>query len=154
MYAYELYEQTKSAILDVYRQKGKDIIYNGGHNLYNQLKNIEGFSQTDAYATVIGGFACVACNDGKISYDEYEALSKLFGNPMSYDEFFDLMSRYNKQDKRDRTVALFNRINSPEVAHMFIMFCISASIVDGNINTNEEMFCTSLCEVYLNRFFR
>ena len=94
-----------------------------------------------------------AINDGKISYDELAAYNSISNaQKADYNTFFNVMSKYNKQQHRDYTVQLFNRM-SESSAYSFLNFCIAVCIVDGNVAYNEESFCTSLCEVYLNRFY-
>lgn len=152
MYAWQLYEKIKDAALKAYAADGNAYMLGLGNTLYNKLKD-QGFTKEQAMSTVFGAFACVACNDGKISYAEHESFKKMIGDPsLSYDDFFDVMSKYNRQESRNQTVDSFNAINNPTTALDFIKLCVMVSVVDGSIHTNEEMFCTSLCEVYLNRF--
>lgn len=152
MYAYQLFEKIKNQALAAYRESNNKIMYFAGCNLFSQMRE-EGFSKEESCQAVIGGFACVACNDGKVSRDEFNAYVTMTGdNSLDYDTFFNIMSKYNKQQYRDNTVRLFNRIRNAETAHSFLSLCIGASIVDGRIAEAEETFCTSLCEVFLNRF--
>jgi hypothetical protein len=152
MYAYQLFDKILSEAKSYYAQMGNKIIYNSANNLFGKLRN-EGFSQDDAWRAVAGGFACVAYNDGKISYDELAAYNSISNaQKADYNTFFNVMSKYNKQQHRDYTVQLFNRM-SESSAYSFLNFCIAVCIVDGNVAYNEESFCTSLCEVYLNRFY-
>jgi len=151
MYAYQLFDKIVGEAKKYYAQMGNKIIYNSANNLFAKLRN-EGFSSDDAWRAVAGGFACVACNDGKVSYDELAAYNSLSNSQKAdYDTFFNVMSKYNKQAHRDYTVELFNRM-SEDSAYSFLHLCIAVCIVDGNVAYNEESFCTSLCEVYLNRF--
>lgn len=153
MYAYELFEQIKAQAISHKNNAGRNALYNIFQNLYNALKNIEYFSSDDTFEAVFGAFACVAANDGKLSYDEYEALivaAEL--DNFTYDMFFTLISKFNKQEHRNRTIQLFDRIRHGDVAKKFIDFCVMVAVLDGNVALNEELFCESLCEAYLNRF--
>ena len=151
MYAYQLFDKILAEAKKYHAQIGNKIVANSGNNLYNKLRN-EGFSSDDAWRAVAGAFACVSCNDGKLSYDELYAYNAMTGNdPIGYSTFFNVMNKYNKQEHRDYTVALFNRM-SQSCAYTFLNFCIAICIVDGNVAYREESFCTSLCQVYLERF--
>lgn len=153
MYAYELFEQIKAQAISYKNSAGKNALYNIFQNLYNALIHVERFSQDDTYDAVFGAFACVAANDGRLSYDEYEALITAAElDNFTYDMFFTLISRFNKQEHRNRTIQLFDRIRHGDVAKKFIDFCIMVAVLDGNVVLNEELFCESLCEAYLNRF--
>lgn len=152
MYAYELFEQIKAQAIQHKNNVGKNALYNIFSNLYGGLRNTEGFSTNDAFCAVIGAFACVAANDGKLSYDEYQALNIASELNITYDEFFDLIAKFNKQEHRNRTIQLFDRITTREVAKRFVDYCVMVAVLDGNVALNEELFCESLCESYINRF--
>lgn len=152
MYAWQLYEKIKDAALKAFAEGGNDYMYGLGSTLYNELKN-EGFSSDQAMSTVFGAFACVACNDGKVSYAEHESFKTMISNSdVSYDDFFDVMSKYNRQEFRDQTAKTFASLRNQSTVLVFLKLCIMVAVVDGSIHRNEELFCTSLCESYLNRF--
>lgn len=152
MYAWQLFETIKKGALEVSDSERNDCIASLGNDLYRALRGCEDFSEDDAIATVYGAFACVACNDGKISYDEYLAFKGMASKDLTYDDFFKVMTYLNRQQQRDATANNFNRISHQEVAKLFIDFCIIVCVADGSIHLDEELFCTSLCEVFLNRF--
>lgn len=156
MYACELFETIKEQAIGHKKKVGDKALHNIFSNLFTSLREVESFSQEDACAAVLGAFACVAANDGRISMAEYEHFKN--ANPTfqqySYDDFFNIMAKYNKQEHRDRTAAYFNRLQTEEVARKFIGFCVMVAVVDGNVALNEELFCESLCEIYLNRFIK
>lgn len=156
MYAWELYEKIKQTATDNCLKVGKlKTMENIFTNTFNQLIDAEYFSRQEAMRLVIGAFACVACNDGKISRDEYAAFKNAVGeNDFTYDDFFNLMSQYNRQTNRENTINLFNSLKNYDSAIMFISLCVTTAMQDGFIHENEEFFCTSLCEVFLNRFER
>jgi hypothetical protein len=153
MYAYQLFEQLKEQSQSAYNKLGNNAVGNLAENLFYDLCDI-GFGDKNAVELIYGGFACVACNDGKVSYDEFRAFATFLKNDPSfnYDKFFDIMSMFNKQQRRDRTIDLFNSINDADIALSFVLLCVVTCIVDNRLHENEEAFCTSLCEVYLNRF--
>ena len=153
MYPYQLFDHIKGEVQKYYQQSGNKIIENLANNLFGKMRN-EGFTANEAWRAIAGGFACVASNDAKISYDELRAYNAMVGEPISYSDFFNIMSKYNKQENRNNTIELFNRMRSGDTAYNFITFCIAVCIVDGNLATREETFCTSLCDVYINRFGR
>ena len=152
MYAYQLFDHIKDEVQKYYSQHGNKIVYNLANNLFSKMRD-EGFTANESWRALAGGFACVACNDGKISYDELKAYNAMSTNePISYSDFFDIMSKYNKQEHRNSTVDFFNRMSRADTAYNFVTFCIAICFVDGTLASREESFCTSLCEVYLNRF--
>ena len=152
MYAYQLFDKILAEVNKAYAEMGNDIIGNAGKNLFYKMRD-EGFSPNDSWRAVAGGFACVACNDGRISYDELRAYNAMHDEKQAdYSTFFDIMSKYNKQEHRNYTIELFNRMSNPQTAYNFVMFCIAVCVVDGSVAPREESFCTSLCEVFLNRF--
>lgn len=157
MYAWEMYEEIKKRMLEIIDANGKDEavrIY--ANKVYNFLIDEENFYKSDAFECVVGAFACVACNDGKISYAEYDAFKRMLnpGDSYSYDDFFNTMSKYNLQQSRDKTSSYYYRINNFVTAIAFIDFCVLVALVDGSIHENEEIFCMSLCEYCLNHFER
>lgn len=156
MYAYELFEQIKAEAVNYKNRRGVEAMSSVFNALYDSLVKQEYFSSGDASDAVIGAVACVMANDGRISRTEYEYFRNVHSafEPMTYDQFFNMMSKYNRKENRDRTVMYFDRIRTPQIAMWFIMLCIMAAIVDGNVALNEELFCESLCEIYLNKFER
>ena len=152
MYAYQLFDKILAEAKQAYAEMGNAIIGNCGKNLFYKMRD-DGFSANDSWRAVAGAFACVACNDGKISYDELYAFNAMsVGEKADYSSFFNLMSQYNKQEHRNYTIELFDRITNPQTAYNFVMFCIAVCIVDGSVAPREESFCTSLCDSLLNRF--
>lgn len=152
MYAYELFEQIKSQAISHKNNVGNKALYNIFRNLYYALMDVECFDSEETFDAIVGAFSCVAANDGKLSYEEYEALNIAGALNLTYDRFFNLVSNYNKQQNRDRTIQFFDRIRHGDVAKKFIDFCVMVAVLDGNVALNEELFCESLCEAYLNRF--
>ncbi len=156
MYAYELYENALQIVSDSCSKIGRiQTLENLFANTFNALIEDEYFSRHEATEFIIGAFACVACNDGKISRDEYAAFKNAVGEQdFTYDDFFNLMSQYNRKTNRDNTVNVFNGLKNRDTVLMVISLCIATALQDGYVHENEELFCTSLCEVYLNRFER
>lgn len=149
MYAYELFEKIKETAKTYISQIGYiEFVKRNIYAAFDSLEHEENFTKSDAYNTVMGLFACVACNDGKIKMDEYEIFHSLV-NCHSYDEFFNYMSSLNKQEKRDRAVELFKRVRISHNVIALLSMCIALALVDGDMNLNEELFITSLCDVYL-----
>lgn len=88
MYACNFTKKIKEAALKAFAEGGNDYMYGLSSTLYDELKN-EGFSSDQAMATVFGAFACVACNDGKVSCAEHESFKTMIGgSDVSYDDFF------------------------------------------------------------------
>lgn len=154
MYAYELFEHIKSKAIEYKNRQGHEAMQSIFNNLCIALTEREYFSDEDASRAVIGAVACVMANDGRISRAEYESFRNANSSfrQMSYDDFFNLMATFNRQENRDRTIVYFDRIRSEEVALWFIQLCVMSAVVDGNVALDEELFCESLCESFLNRF--
>ncbi len=149
MYAYEVFEKLKETAQSHIAQMGHtELIKRNVYMVFDSLENEEKFIRQDAYDTTMGLFACVACNDGKIKIKEYEAFNALV-SCNSYDEFFNYMSKLNKQEKRDRAIELFKRVRIRRNVIGLISMCIAVALVDGDMNENEELFITSLCDIYL-----
>ena len=153
MYAYQLFEELKAEVQQIYNEDGNKALAIASDKLYKGMREL-GFTASDAVDAIFGAFACVACNDGRLVYNEFRAFSSVMANDekVTYDAFFKLMSKYNRQEHRNRTIELFNSINSKSVAGTFICLCIATCLVDGNVADREETFCTSLCEIYIKRF--
>lgn len=149
MYAYELFEKLKENAKTHISQMGYiEFVKRNVYMAFDSLQNEENYTKNDVYNTTIGLFACVACNDGKIKMDEYEIFHSLV-NCQSYDEFFNYISCLNKQEKRDRAVELFKRVRITRNVIALLSMCIAVALVDGDMNLNEELFITSLCDIYL-----
>ena len=71
MYAYEIFEIVKNNTKKTIEQEGSSCIVGFANELYTRLIRNEGLDKQAAYEVIMGAFACVACNDGKISKEEY-----------------------------------------------------------------------------------
>lgn len=149
MCACELFEKLKENAKTLISQMGYiEFIKRSIYIAFDSLEKEEKYTRKEAYNTIIGLFASVACNDGEIKMNEHEVFHSLFKD-CSYDEFFNYMSRFNKQDKRDATIELFKRMRITNNVISLVSMCIALALVDGDMNINEELFITSLCDVYL-----
>ena len=147
MYAYELFEKMKKIAQENISKNGSSYIKTIADYSYTRLLHDENLDKSTAFNTVIGLFACVACNDGKLSYDEYKGMWRIFGsNPdYTYDDFFNTMSKFNKQEWRNQT---------KEASINLICFAITVALLDNNLSENEELFITSLCGIIRDKFYR
>mgnify|MGYP000165847435 CR=1 FL=1 len=154
MYAYELFEKMKKIAQEKISKNGSSYIKTIADYSYTRLLHDENLDKSTALNTVIGLFACVACNDGKLSYDEYKGMWRIFGsNPdYTYDDFFNTMSKYNKQEWRNKTLQAFQSLTDRQDAVQFLYFTTAVALIDNNLAQNEESFITSLCGVVRDRF--
>lgn len=156
MYAYELFEKMKKIAQENISKNGSSYIKTIADYSYTRLLHDENLDKSTALNTVIGLFACVACNDGKLSYDEYKGMWKIFGsNPdYTYDDFFNTMSKFNKQEWRNQTEYVFKNLRTKEASINLICFAITVALLDNNLSENEELFITSLCGIIRDKFYR
>lgn len=156
MYAYEIFEIVKNNTKKTIEQEGSSCIVGFANELYTRLIRNEGLDKRAAYEVIMGAFACVACNDGKISKEEYYAMKKMLkaGDYFTYDEFFNRMAKYNKQEWRNKTIQVFQSLIDRQDAVQFLYFTTAVALIDNNLAQNEELFITSLCGVVRDRFDR
>lgn len=154
MYAYEIFETIKNNTERRIEQEGNSCVAGLANDLYRRLIHNEGFDKQTAYDIVMGAFACVACNDGKISNQEYYAMQKIIeaGDNFTYDDFFNRILKYNKQEWRNKTLQAFQSLTDRQDAVQFLYFTTAVALIDNNLAQNEESFITSLCGVVRDRF--
>lgn len=155
MYAYEIFEEVKSEAEKQFRQKGNAFVKECADNFLYQLLNKEQLEEDEAIDVLLGAFSSAACNNGKITNLDYYTMLKVMDareSEFTYDSFFDMMSKYNKQAMRNSTVGHFQIFCYRDTALAFIYYSISVAMIDGDVKERNESYITSLCEVARNRF--